>query len=239
MDRADVAVSGALALGSFEKTEVELFRQILKESMNVVDIGAHIGYYTLIAGRRVGPSGKVFSYEPEKLNFSFLKRNIDLNKLNNVQIHNHGIADISDKRTLYLDNHNRGHNSLANDKKKRSTVEISLETLDNALDKYGSPKIDIIKMDIEGAEVLALAGMKKTIARNPKIIIFTEFYPKAIERLGHSPMAFLKELITLGFSLSVINEDKSSLTNIENLEKFVSDFPGGEAFRNILATRKK
>src|SRR3989344_1330123 len=103
----------------------------------------------------------------------------------------------------------------------------------------GSPKIDIIKMDIEGAEVLALAGMKKTIARNPKIIIFTEFYPKAIERLGHSPMAFLKELITLGFSLSVINEDKSSLTNIENLEKFVSDFPGGEAFRNILATRKK
>jgi len=239
LDQSDVAVSGSLALGSFEETEVNIFREKLETGMTVIDIGANIGYYTIIAGKRIGVNGKVFAFEPEENNFSLLSRNISLNKLNNVTVFKVALTDKSGEKSLYLDNDNKGHHSLSSQKSKtEKSVLVRTDTLDNILEKYGSPKIDLIKMDIEGAEFLALEGMVKILAMNPELILFTEFYPQAIRRLGRSPLQFLKNLVELGFFLSEIDENKKCLKKIDDLEMFVSNFPKGESFTNLYVTRQ-
>ncbi len=237
LDQSDVVVSGSLALGAFENTEIELFRQSIKKGSTVADIGANIGYYSVIAGKCVGPIGKVFSYEPEKRNFDLLSKNIQINQLSNVTPIMCALSNKEGVSRLYLDENNKGHHSLVYDKDKKYTV-IETDTLDNSLKKYGSPKIDIIKMDVEGAEFLALEGMKETIERNPDVILFTEFLPKAIKSLGGEPLAFLKKLISMNFGLSLIDEDSKRLEPIIDIEKFVRNFPKGESFHHIYAIKK-
>ena len=113
---------------------------------------------------------------------------------------------------------------------------VEIDTLDNTLKTFGFPRIDILKIDIEGAEPIALRGMKETIARSPHMIMFTEVYPECMEKLGESPVLYLKELLVLGFKLSCIDEKRRELTPIDDIEKFVKSIPG-ESYRNIYAEK--
>ncbi len=237
LDRSDVAVSGALAMGVFEKFETEIFRNSIKEGMNVVDVGANIGYYTLIAAKRTGSGGRVFSYEPEDGNFKILEKNVKANMLNNVSLNKKALSDKDGQRDLFLEKNNRGHHSFAKSESTFEKVSVPTETLDESLKRFGSPKIDLIKIDIEGAEPIALRGMKKTTEQNKNLIIFTEAYPKSMERLGESATSFLYDLRKLGFSLYFIDESKEELIPIKDIDTFITDFPKGESFKNILAKR--
>lgn len=237
LNRQDPAVSGMVALGAFEPFETELFRKTLRPGMTVVDIGANIGYYTLIAAHRVESKGKVFAFEPEPENVSFLRRTVALNHLQNTVIFSQAISDRQGTSRLYLTNHNRGTHSLVDNLNTKKFIDIRIDTLDHILGAEDAPQIDLLKMDIEGAEVLALAGMKETIKRSPNLIIITEFYPKAIRRLGKNPVAFLDDLVSLGFSLSSIDEDQKKLVPLHDHAQFVARVPGGERVRNIYATR--
>ena len=84
LNPADVAVSGQIALGAYEKFETSIFLEAIKPGMTIVDIGANIGYYATIAGHKTGKQGRVFAYEPEPENYSFLEKNILENKLSQV-----------------------------------------------------------------------------------------------------------------------------------------------------------
>ncbi|MCX6719014.1 MAG: FkbM family methyltransferase [Candidatus Taylorbacteria bacterium] len=236
LDQTDVAVSGSLAIGAFEKTEIDLFRRCLKPGMTVVDIGANIGYYTVIAAKNIGSNGKLFAYEPENRNYSFLEKNIGINKLTNVIPFKIGISDKKGTNKLYLDDDNKGRHSFVFNEDK-SAISIETDTLDESLRRYGSPTIDIIKIDIEGAEFLALQGMKETIKRSPNLIIFSELYPKGMRKLGGDPRKYLENLVESGFSLSIIDGDSNKVTPISDIQEFVDYFPGGEAFRNIIASK--
>ncbi len=238
LDSSDAAVSGQLALGVYEKTEVDLFRKTVPSGATVVDIGAHIGYYTVIGAHRVGSTGRVFSFEPEPHNFSFLEKNIAHNTLAHVVAIPIGLADVSGERTLYVNATNKGHHSFGDDTHAGEKTLIPLDTLDHALAAYGSPVVDIIKMDIEGAEPLALKGMHETIARSPHLILFTEFYPEAIRRVGGNPLQFLHDLKNLGFSLSIIDEDKEVLIPLISFKEFLDEFPRGEVAKNLYAKKK-
>src|SRR5207244_1887591 len=115
-------------------------------------------YYTVIFGTRTGQAGKVFAFEPEKNNYLILQKNIKENRLKNVMLINKALSDSAGTRKLFLEDDNRGHHSFANHKTKNKerTVLVETDTLDNALKKFGSPQIDILKIDIEGAEPIAL-----------------------------------------------------------------------------------
>lgn len=207
LNKQDIAVSAAIRFGVYEKTELSIFREKIKPGMNVVDIGANIGLYTVIAARLVGPNGKVFAFEPEPENIAFLKKNIELNKLNNVIIYDCGLGERPGQVNLYKDKYNKGHHSIVRSDSAEGVISIKIDTLDNILSEYGSLKVDIIKMDIEGAEYFALQGMKKTLENNRNIKIFTEFYPKIIEKAGGKPWSFLESLINNGFILKKIEKN--------------------------------
>ncbi len=233
LNQDDVAVSGMLALNSFEPYQTSLFRKELKEGMTVVDIGANIGYYSVIAGRRVGQNGKVFSFEPEPNNFSFLVKNIEVNNLKNVTASQVALSNKLGTENLFLFAENTGSYSLVDNRGTATSISVKTDRLDNII----KVPVDIIKMDIEGAEYLALEGMKKLINRSPKLILMTEFFPNAIRRFGKDPLDFLKMLMNFGFDLSEINEDKKILLPILNIEEYMQKFPRGEIATNIYARR--
>ena len=82
--------------------------------------------------------------------------------------------------------------------------------------------------------------MEETIKRSPKVIMFIEFYPQSIERLERNPVEFLDNLTRLGFSLSVIDEDKRELIPLTDFNKFMDSFPKkGEVIKNLYAVKKE
>lgn len=236
LDRDDVAMSGYLALGSYEPETVNLFKNSIREGATVVDIGTNIGYYSIIAGKKVGSGGKVFSYEPNQGSFSRLQQNIQINNFKNITPVNIALSDKPGERLLFFGDNKCTH-SFADNRKTGKNELVKTDTLDNSLKKYGLPKINVIKMDIEGAEILALEGMIETIERSPGLIIFTELYPKAIKRLDKSPIDFLKRLKELNFSISIIDEDKKRLIPLNDFKVFISGFKDDESYKNLYAIK--
>ncbi len=235
-DKEDPVMSGSLSLGEYEPQTLSLFRSILKPGMTVIDVGANLGYFTVIAASRVGPSGKVHSFEPYPHNYSLLQKNIATNDLKNVTAVRTALSDKAGTRDLFFGDNQCTHSF--SDKRGAGQSEIvPTETLDNYLRSVGNPKIDIIKIDIEGAEPIVVDGMKETLSKSSSLIMLVEFYPNAIKRLGYSPLGFLETLKSYGFALSAIDEDRRMQTPINDLKAFADSFGAKDATRNLLAIK--
>ena len=152
-------------LGTYELDKQILFSQYVKTGMKVFDVGANVGYYSLLASVLTGVEGKVFSFEPVPSNINYLKKHITLNKLINVQVVSKAVSD----KSAILRFEKGKNNSVG-----RFAVNGDLEVETISLDEFindGNPSPDIIKMDIEGAEYDALVGAQE-ILKNKKPVIF-------------------------------------------------------------------
>lgn len=195
---------GLFSGGGHEKAVAELFKDIVKEGMRVVDAGAHIGYYTLLAAKRVGKSGKVFAFEPEPYGYSLLSKNIELNQFDNVVLVRKAISDKEGTARLWLPPCREAASIFASRDADESTL---VETI--TLDEFfkDNPSIDVIKMDIEGAEMAALKGAREIISRNKNLKILLEFHPLGILASGYSPEELLRDLRRNGFRLFFIRNN--------------------------------
>jgi FkbM family methyltransferase len=240
LNQKDVGVSGMLALGVYEKFELELFRSTIKAGMTVVDIGANIGLYSVVAGKKA-INGRVFSYEPEDENFSILSRNIKGNNLDNVSAFKVALSDIRGARSFYFTEDNRGTHSFADNRSTGQAITVKTDTLDGSLSEIVPfvTAVDVIKIDVEGAEPLVFEGMKNIISQSPHLIMFIEFYPKAIMRLGRSPIKFLETLRGFGLSISIINEDEKKLVPVGDFNDFINGFSKKtEAVKNLYVVKE-
>ena len=104
----DSLASGLIMGRGYEVQNIELFKRMVKPNMVVVDVGAHIGYYTLIASRIVGQGGKVFAFEPEPSNYNNLIQNVEMNKCKNVLTIEKAVSDNEDKAFLYVSDNASG-----------------------------------------------------------------------------------------------------------------------------------
>lgn len=207
INAADPGIAPWLLMGKeFSPGEVRLLERTLKPGMIFVDVGANIGYFTLIAAKLVGFTGKVYAFEPDEDNFNLLYQNIKLNNFSQVVAIKRGVSDRNGQAKLYRDPNNPCRHSLAPNETAQ-VIEIATVTLDEFF--ADQPRFDMIKIDVEGAEPAVFAGMKKLIAANPKLILLTEFYPAAIRRFGASPEKYLVDLQTMGFSLNRLAEGGS------------------------------
>lgn len=204
-----------LTSGVWERFQTKLFKDSVHKGMVVVDIGAHIGYYALLAAERVGKNGAVFAFEPDESNYAFLIRNIEQNEYGNVTPVKKAVTSSTGKVKLFLDAHESGEHSIVGDKRRQKAVLVDSVALDDFLDKDYA--VDVIKMDIEGAEMAALLGMNKVIARSPKLVMFTELYPKALERAGFSPADYFNELQRHGFKIHLVDERRQQCEAVPDL----------------------
>jgi len=151
------------------------FHEVLREGMTVVDVGAHIGTYTTLAAEKVGKNGKVIAIEPEPKNYKQLLENIKLNNFQNVIPKNIALFNHEGHEKLYVSPLSSTH-SLLFKKDAISSIEVQTKTLDNLLEELNLKKVEIIKIDAEGAELPILKGAEKTLKTNPNIKIFVASY---------------------------------------------------------------
>ncbi len=158
---------------------------IPNEGENVVDVGAHIGLYSLIAAKRVGSSGKVIAIEPDPENFRILKKNISLNQLTNVEPLECAVYSAKEKLKLFLPELDQGRtifNTVMQDRAGMSSnfLEVEANTLDNILSEYSMHRVNYLKIDVEGAELEVLKGAVNTLSSNKDITLIIEIHGTGI-----------------------------------------------------------
>jgi FkbM family methyltransferase len=197
--------------GIFEESETKLVKRVIKKGDTVLDIGANIGYYTLIFANLVGNEGKVFAFEPDPMNFSLLKKNIKINRYKNVILENKAVSNKTGKIKLYLGDSNRAINRIYDAKIGDATksIEIDAVKLDEYFKNYDK-KIDFIKIDVEGSESSAFEGMSSILKKTRNLKMMTEFYPFLIKKFGGSPEQYLNLLLNFGFNLYDVQNIKTT-----------------------------
>jgi FkbM family methyltransferase len=164
-----------------------------KEGDTVIDIGAHIGRYTITSSKQVGNTGKVLAIEADPDNFQLLKRNIALNNLTNVIPLNYAVFSERTKIKLYEQSASAKYNSvmLTRAAKTKNYVEVDADTLDSILERNGVNQVNWIKIDVEGAEFEVLKGSAKTLS-NENISLLIEIHNIEDPRHYDNIVDFLK-----------------------------------------------
>ena len=206
LNRDDAIVSGALALGCYEGGPRRLFAAILEPGMTVVDVGANIGLYTAIAGRIVGPRGRVVAVEPEAVNCGFIRETAALNGLDHVVVVEAAASDAAGRGALFLNELNKADHRIYDRSGDRPSVEVELLRLDDLVERLGLDRVHVIKMDVQGAEAMALDGMVRTLSDHPGIRLMMEFWPWGIRQAGRDPGRVLAELRRLGFEVFEVGD---------------------------------
>jgi FkbM family methyltransferase len=176
-----------IVMTKHEEDIIELFHP--KDGDIVVDVGAHMGRYTITSSNYVGPHGKVIAIEAHPYNFKILQRNIWLNRLTNVTAMNCAVYSAEARLKLYLPDEDLGytmHHSLMtnyliskyNQSIERKYIEVEAYTLDKLLQKKGIDQVNWIKIDVEGAEYEVLKGAKGILSENKQIAILIEVHGK-------------------------------------------------------------
>lgn len=191
--------------GIYEKETAALFASVITPGMVIVDIGAHIGYFTRLFSALVGPRGAVYAFEADKENFQLLQRNI--RRFKNVRAFEVAITDRRGAIDFFHYDEKAGlHSILPNVPLEYAKRKITVESadLDSALEHNNVRRVDLIKMDIEGGEWKALEGMKKTISSHGPLMLLVEFAPAWIRAAGTDPLTFLRTIETYGFTLHAV-----------------------------------
>ncbi|OGD87015.1 hypothetical protein A2870_01740 [Candidatus Curtissbacteria bacterium RIFCSPHIGHO2_01_FULL_41_11] len=187
-----------LNFGSYEKSETEMILQLAKDTTTVFDIGANIGWYSLMIAKRL-KNAKIFAFEPIKKTFDYLKLNIKLNSANNIKPYNLGFADSKGQKVFYLRKTQSGSASMANiqEDKGAQKVVCKIMQLDEFV-KAKKLKVDFIKCDTEGSELLVFKGAKKTILNNRPIIL-AEMLRKWSAKFNYHPNEIIDFLKSAGY----------------------------------------
>jgi FkbM family methyltransferase len=209
VDTADQVIAPVLLRGlGYEVYELELFKQRIKPNMVVVDVGANNGYYALVASRLVGPHGRVYAFEPEARNYGLLVKGMRRNRCANLVAVPKAVSNCHGTTTLFLDRVNAGGPSLAiaNIPEGAGSETVATVTLDAFFaHTVGDMRVDVLKIDIQGAEGLAFAGADRILCRND-VIIMMEFWPFGLRNVGTDPLGLLQHLQAYGFDIKVIDE---------------------------------
>lgn len=202
---------------------VTLLKRYLPVNGIFVDVGANIGTFTLVAARRAS-GGEVHAFEPSAHHFARLARNVKLNHFENVVLNQKGLYDQPGEATLFLparigEMNNSGAASLYRSSEARQVSEaISLVRLDDYIRDRNIERIDIIKIDIEGAEIKALKGARQTIARFRPIVLM-ELDLDNLTRADCSPNEVLEFWKSLNYKVSIIRVTGDTVP-VKNTEEF-------------------
>ncbi len=199
--------------GLLEGYEMNLFQSLLKEGDVMLDIGANMGVYSLISSPKIGKSGKVIAFEPDIDNYTIFKKSITANQFKNVMVYPYAVSNKNEKIYFEKNTFNSGNHQIRKEKTANFQTSIDAVMLDDFL--RNEQKIDIIKIDIQGAEFFAFEGMKELIARFPKLIIFSEYWVKGLRDMGVNPHEYIDLLKSLNFNIYRINSKKSCIEKLD------------------------
>ncbi len=195
-------VGAAMFNGGFENTERSFVERFLRPGMTVLDIGAHHGFYTLLASRKVGAEGRVLAIEASPRERAKLLLHLRLNRCKNVQVEGSGVGETEGDGELHLVlGSQTGCNSLRKPMASQPTVPVSIhiERLDDVLRKHGITKVDFVKIDVEGGELPALKGAPQLLTNRPRPVILAEVQDSRTKPWGYAARDIVGYLASAGY----------------------------------------
>lgn len=192
-------------LGSYEFEKQRAFINHIQPGQVVFDIGAHVGFYTLLSSTLVGESGRVFAFEPYPPNAEQLHRHLLLNKVRNVEVVEAAVSDRVGSRDFQIaENSSMGH--LSNKQMSGNTVQVRTIALDQYMVDEGLPRPDVIKVDVEGEEFNVLQGAAK-VFETGSVKLFLATHGAEVHK---SCLGFLRDR---GYSVSSLDENDVETTS--------------------------
>ncbi len=202
LDTGDPGISKELFLYQMhEPLTTELIGEVLREGMVVVDVGSNIGYYVIIEKDLVGPEGMVVAIEPSPSNVRRLRRNIAINGLTGVVVKAGAVGAHDGSGVLNLSHCSNCNTMLDVPHPTAGAVEVEEFQLDTLVESLGLERVDVVRMDIEGYEVVALQGMRNLL-REHKPWLIMELHPVTV---GAEPIIeMLQVLATMGYQVEFV-----------------------------------
>jgi len=181
----------AYVFGTYEPAVIGAIQQHVLPGWTVLDVGAHIGYYTLLLAELVGPEGKVIAFEASPEIFATLKENVHLNRCGNVVLENRAVA-ASSRRLALRRNDAYPLSATSSIHSGQAAVEVEAVALDQFLGS-GFDRVAFVKMDVEGAEAEALQGMRELLRRDHPLLLI-EIHGFDVYREQHPALCELKKI---------------------------------------------
>jgi FkbM family methyltransferase len=149
-------------IGQYELPLQGVLKRELKAGQTFFDVGANAGFFTLVAAKLVGPAGKCIAFDPAPANIESVREQIELNALAHVTPVQQAVGDQVGQSTFSFAGAGSASGHLGHGDSSEEQIVVHVTTLDDAVDQFGPP--DLVKMDIEGAETIALPAAKRTLA---------------------------------------------------------------------------
>ena len=208
-----------LIAGTREEQLKAVLEREIKPGATILDLGANIGYYTVMMCKLIGPAGKIYAIEPEPRNFDLLRQNIALNGMEGmVEARNVAAGERDGKAKFYVSEFSNLHTMLPISRDGQRTPGIredsfiEVDTVDPSEFLKGKRRVDLIRMDIEGFEVEVLNGLERAISEGlfDGKVVFEAHFPKYTD--NHSMKKTLQMLFRHGYSVTSVtsNDDRTS-----------------------------
>ncbi|MGH9918826.1 MAG: FkbM family methyltransferase [Nitrososphaerales archaeon] len=235
VDTRDTTLSPALLLNRlWEPPTTKWFEETLHGGQVFLDVGANIGYFSLLARRLVGDDGRVIAVEAHPHLTDLLRRNMILNGFRNVTVWHRAAWSGSTELEMHTRTHfvanssigSLGDDQLAVHADTEQVVKVQADSLDELVADV--PRIDVVKVDVEGSELRVFSGLTRTFERNPHIAVMFEWSPGQLAMLGDDPKDLVDLLTDYGFRFRLMDDGLADVDASRLL-----DIP----FSNVVATR--
>lgn len=217
---SDIIQRYLMVFGVWEPNISQVFKNALGPGDVAIDIGANIGYYTLLSSRLVGPEGKVFAMEASPSTFQALSRNIKQNGISNVEALHVAIDDGTREsiRIYFGDPDNSGIATVLAEEGRQVEAEVFCASLDSLIPEEIIPKIRLIKIDVEGFEVPVVQGMTRILAKaSQRMQVLVEVAPERMKQGGYDAQKIFEIFRSQGFTAYTINNPYSDMHYIHSI----------------------
>jgi FkbM family methyltransferase len=210
----------------FERPEVEFILKMLEPGMTFFDIGANIGVFSVAAGKTLQETqSSIYAFEPCPATFAILEKNLQENGLAGVRAYSLAVSERSGEASLYVNAAMKdGLNSLEDpshgDAEVVGTVAVRVTTLDEFIAKHEIPSVDVMKVDVEGAELLVFRGARGLLSREDAPLILYEGYSWCTAGFHYHPVEIMWLLEALGFEIFVLDATSGRVRQREPGESY-------------------
>lgn len=216
--------------------ERDFFQKIIRPGMHIADVGANIGLYSLLLARCTGPTGRVYSFEPDALMAGALRRNLATNDITQAEIFEHAVGAVTGTAVLQRNAMNSGDNRLGTTTGTALHSEQTSVRVCALQDALQGRRLDFIKMDVQGWEGEALRGIAGLLDANPGLQIYFEFWPHGLRLAGTEIAQLAAILRDLRLHVTLADAGPSApAVDLLALDRSLAP----KAFTNLLASRKR
>lgn len=236
----DQFISGDIARdGVWEPFESKVFCCLCKPADTVLDLGANIGWYSVLAVGIVGSAGRVLAFEPDEGNARLLEMNTAVSDPHSIiQIYRSAVGESEAEALFYKSETNLGDHRLFSDGSSRETYPVNVTTLDSFFSGENLGLPDIVKSDTQGSEAKIFKGAQELFSKGWRPVMILEFWPFGLNKSGDDPLIFWQEIVRLGYKTFEVSEGNPQLVPVcldrlkIRLETDISPSSGG--FINLL-----